>query len=200
MFMPIPFLHRHRDNTTWEQLLNKLKTYYASCTNEKELDSKGSEPLLEVTRRIRTLLPDRQASGAKHGSQAVFAPKYAHRLTSVLAYLHSIGTLTLHIGVVNCCSLQVLSLLFLCPLLISDVQVLFEIGIDGDAGVDPDFMTLWISQSELGLPSKVRTSVLGALKWGSDRRAYSSPIRRSITMTLIAFRSINQLSRVFFTT
>lgn len=35
------------------------------------------------------------------------------------------------------------------------VQVLFEIGIDGDAGVDPDFMILWISQSELGLPSKV---------------------------------------------
>jgi len=104
IFMPIPFLHRRRDNTTCEQLLNKLKTYYASCTNEKELDSKGSEPLLEVTRRIRTLLPDR-ASGTKHGSQAVFAPKYAHRLTSVLAYIHSIGTPTLHIGVVSCCSL-----------------------------------------------------------------------------------------------
>ena len=36
---------------------------------------------------------------------------------------------------------------------------LFEFEIDGDVGTDPNAMTLWFNQPELGLPSKVRTLV-----------------------------------------
>ena len=32
---------------------------------------------------------------------------------------------------------------------------LFSYTIDGDVGNDPNLMTLWISQPNLGLPSKV---------------------------------------------
>ena len=40
--------------------------------------------------------------------------------------------------------------------LIAGVSALFDFGIDGDVGVDPNHMVLWFSQSGLGLPSKVR--------------------------------------------
>ena len=33
---------------------------------------------------------------------------------------------------------------------------LFNFDIDGDVGDDPNFMTLWFFQPDLGLPSKVR--------------------------------------------
>lgn len=36
---------------------------------------------------------------------------------------------------------------------------LFDLDIDGDVGVDPNAMTLWFSQTSLGLPSKVRKVV-----------------------------------------
>jgi hypothetical protein len=36
------------------------------------------------------------------------------------------------------------------------IDVLFGFGIDGDAGFDPDLMTLQFSQGGTGLPSKVR--------------------------------------------
>lgn len=35
------------------------------------------------------------------------------------------------------------------------VDALFEFGIEGDVGVDPNLMTLWFNQPSLGLPSKV---------------------------------------------
>lgn len=35
------------------------------------------------------------------------------------------------------------------------VDALFDFGIEGDVGVDPNYMTLWFSQPSLGLPSKV---------------------------------------------
>lgn len=35
------------------------------------------------------------------------------------------------------------------------VPALFDLSIDGDYGADPDFMALWASQSDLGLPAKV---------------------------------------------
>lgn len=35
---------------------------------------------------------------------------------------------------------------------------LFDFDVDGDVGVDPNYMTLWFSQPGLGLPSKVRTT------------------------------------------
>lgn len=37
---------------------------------------------------------------------------------------------------------------------------LFDIDIDGDVGVDPNFMTLWFSQPGLGLPSKVSDTLM----------------------------------------
>jgi predicted metalloendopeptidase len=36
----------------------------------------------------------------------------------------------------------------------SEVPALFDFSIDGDSAVDPDNMTLWFSQPDLGLPSK----------------------------------------------
>ena len=35
------------------------------------------------------------------------------------------------------------------------IDALFDYSIDGDAGTDPNFMSLWLSQADLGLPSKV---------------------------------------------
>ena len=40
---------------------------------------------------------------------------------------------------------------------------LFNFEIDGDVGVDPNFMTLWFYQPDLGLPSKVSCLLAGAL-------------------------------------
>ncbi|KAI0748278.1 Metalloprotease [Daedaleopsis nitida] len=51
--------------------------------------------------------------------------KERERLTATVAYLHSRG-----------------------------IDALFDYSIDGDAGRDPNFMTLWLSQGDLGLPSK----------------------------------------------
>lgn len=35
------------------------------------------------------------------------------------------------------------------------IDALFSFDVEGDVGVDPNFMTLWFSQPGLGLPSKV---------------------------------------------
>ncbi|KAI0709419.1 Metalloprotease [Earliella scabrosa] len=53
------------------------------------------------------------------------AEKDRERLTATVAFLHSRG-----------------------------IDALFDYSIDGDAGKDPNFMTLWLSQADLGLPSK----------------------------------------------
>lgn len=39
---------------------------------------------------------------------------------------------------------------------LAGINVLFDFDVDGDVGVDPDFMTLQFSQAGLGLPAKVR--------------------------------------------
>lgn len=41
----------------------------------------------------------------------------------------------------------------ICP---TGVDALFNFYVEGDAGVDPNAMTLWFTQPTLGLPSKVR--------------------------------------------
>ena len=43
--------------------------------------------------------------------------------------------------------------MYICP---TGVGALFAFYVDGDAGVDPNAMTLWFTQPTLGLPSKVR--------------------------------------------
>jgi hypothetical protein len=40
-------------------------------------------------------------------------------------------------------------------LFVVGINALFSFDVDGDSGVDPNAMTLWFSQPDLGLPSKV---------------------------------------------
>ncbi|RDX56605.1 Metalloprotease [Lentinus brumalis] len=58
-------------------------------------------------------------------AESTASEKERDRLTATVAYLHSRG-----------------------------VSALFDYSIDGDAGNDPNFMSLWLSQGDLGLPSK----------------------------------------------
>lgn len=39
------------------------------------------------------------------------------------------------------------------------IGALFAADIEGDVGVDPNFMTFYFSQPSLGLPSKVRVAI-----------------------------------------
>ncbi|KAF8298254.1 zincin [Clavulina sp. PMI_390] len=116
------------DNAADQQSSKKLKAFHKSCTNQATLNAKGSEPLLDVIRKIRTLFPVQSKLPDPISKQAVFSmsgPLFDHELTGVLAYLHSIG-----------------------------IGALFDLGIEGDYGNDPNAMVLWASQSELGLPAK----------------------------------------------
>jgi hypothetical protein len=108
------------------------------------LDKIGHSPLLEVVKTIKHLLDDDFKSpiykgpGRKYdvpstsGKQEDDDHEDEERkvtvegLTAAVAYLHS-----------------------------RSIDVLFQFGIDGDAGVDPDLMTLQFSQGGTGLPSKV---------------------------------------------
>jgi endothelin-converting enzyme len=42
---------------------------------------------------------------------------------------------------------------------------LFDFGIEGDVGEDPNNMTLWFSQPDLGLPSKVSTLTMDVVSF-----------------------------------
>ncbi|PCH38139.1 zincin [Wolfiporia cocos MD-104 SS10] len=108
-----------------KQLLKKLRGLYSSCMDEDKLSGPGTEPLLAVTNHIRRLL---------HGKSTLVEHVHAHKdkdevdrqgLTAAVAYLHSRG-----------------------------IGGLFSVDIEGDVGADPNFMTFWFSQPELGLPSK----------------------------------------------
>lgn len=81
------------------QLLKKLRGYYDSCTKEEQLDALGIEPLQSVVRHIRGLLPIRERpvpSVQGDDAQAPLGggPQFAHELTAVIAFLHSIGMLS----------------------------------------------------------------------------------------------------------
>ncbi|KIP08159.1 hypothetical protein PHLGIDRAFT_104734 [Phlebiopsis gigantea 11061_1 CR5-6] len=109
-------------------LLKKLRSMYNSCMDEDLLDARAQEPLLHIIRTVRNLF-----SGETTSIESVpnakrddeDKEKQRKGLTAALAYLHSRG-----------------------------VDGLFATMIDGDAGDDPNFMTLWFSQPNLGLPSK----------------------------------------------
>ena len=103
------------------------------------MDKVGATPLLEVVKTIKDLLdgdlksPIYKGPGRKYGvpqspDEEEDEPRKVttEGLTAAVAYLHS-----------------------------RSVDVLFEFGIDGDAGLDPDLMTLQFSQGGTGLPSKV---------------------------------------------
>jgi endothelin-converting enzyme len=102
------------------------------------LDKIGSHPLLEVVGTVKSLLnedlksPIYKGPGRKYSVPSSEEEEDEPRkvtvdgLTAAIAYLHS-----------------------------RSVDVLFGFGIDGDAGLDPDMMTLQFSQGGTGLPSKV---------------------------------------------
>ncbi|CAG7846629.1 Neprilysin {ECO:0000269/PubMed:15283675, ECO:0000269/PubMed:8168535}; AltName: Full=Atriopeptidase; AltName: Full=Common acute lymphocytic leukemia antigen; Short=CALLA; AltName: Full=Enkephalinase; AltName: Full=Neutral endopeptidase 24.11; Short=NEP; Short=Neutral endopeptidase; AltName: Full=Skin fibroblast elastase; Short=SFE; AltName: CD_antigen=CD10 [Serendipita indica DSM 11827] len=111
--------------------LQKVKALYGECLAEDKLDKVGMAPLLDTIRVVRGLYNgstsiDPHFATQQDGTQRSFATEATPKgLTAALAYLHSRG-----------------------------VGALFGFDIDGDIGVDPDKMTLWFWQPELGLPSK----------------------------------------------
>ncbi|KAJ3533585.1 hypothetical protein NM688_g7264 [Phlebia brevispora] len=113
-------------------VLQKLRGLYTSCMNEELLDARGAEPLLNVVQTVRKLYDGETTTvdGASLDLNTSSATdddksKERKRLTAAIAYLHSRG-----------------------------IDGLFAIDIDGDVGKDPNFMTLWFSQPNLGLPAK----------------------------------------------
>ncbi|KAI0727183.1 metalloprotease [Fomitopsis betulina] len=106
-----------------EQLMKKLRGLYASCMDEDHLNKLGTDPLDEVTNKIRKLLY--RETTIVDAEAVKVQEKHITGLTAAIAYLHSRG-----------------------------VGGLFSAEIEGDVGNDPNFMTLWFSQPELGLPSK----------------------------------------------
>ncbi|KAF8744461.1 Peptidase family M13, partial [Rhizoctonia solani] len=132
--LPVPKHSNSPDSIT----LSKLKGLYESCVNEPLLDKIGARPLLEVVQTVKNLLNDDLKSPIYKGpgrKYSVPGPSEEEEeeprrvtvegLTAAVAYLHS-----------------------------RSIDVLFGFGIDGDAGLDPDLMTLQFSQGGTGLPSK----------------------------------------------
>ncbi|KAG8995664.1 hypothetical protein FRB94_008889 [Tulasnella sp. JGI-2019a] len=110
--------------------LTKLKDMYQSCMAEDTLAKLGTEPLQELVNEVRRLYHGHIADHPQDAHQATFSTMEGETasqigLTGAVSFLHSRG-----------------------------VSVLFGFDIDGDVGVNPDFMTLLFSQDGLGLPSK----------------------------------------------
>ncbi|KAG8715265.1 hypothetical protein FRC11_004997 [Ceratobasidium sp. 423] len=130
--LPVPKHSNSPDAVT----LTKLKGLYESCVNEPLLDKIGTRPLLEVVQTVKSLLdedlksPIYKGPGRKYSVPAPPKEEEPRKvsvegLTAAVAYLHS-----------------------------RSIDVLFGFGIDGDAGFDPDLMTLQFSQGGTGLPAK----------------------------------------------
>lgn len=127
-----------------ELLLKKLRGLYQSCLKEDDLDTIGDAPLQDMVQKIRELF---RGKTTVVDAQKTDVEKERERLTATVAYLHSRG---------ECYSNSWLAATD-PP---SGIDALFDYSIDGDAGRDPNFMTLWLSQGDLGLPSKVLWSQL----------------------------------------
>ncbi len=67
------------------------------------------------------------------------------------------------------------------------VDALFGFGIEGDVGVDPNYMTLWFSQPSLGLPSKVSPIRVGCKAKDSSRLRNTT--KRSLSRKYISSSS-----------
>ncbi|VDC06015.1 unnamed protein product [Peniophora sp. CBMAI 1063] len=108
-----------------KRLLNKLRDLYESCMDEDTLAKFGDLPLREVVRTVRRLFRQEGTKIYATGEEGE-AGKRRKGLSAALAYLHSKG-----------------------------ITALFDLGIDGDAAVDPNHMVLWFNQPfSFGLPSK----------------------------------------------
>lgn len=119
--------------------------------DEGTLDVIGMKPLFDIINITR---------GLYNGSTSI-EPQLWNRnqhvllnstppdgLTAAVAYLHSRG------------SFQYLCSEYLTHSFLVDIGALFSFDIDGDVGVDPDDMTLWFWQPDLGLPSKVMSLLI----------------------------------------
>ena len=74
-----------------EKILKKLRGLYASCMDEDELNSRGSEPLFQFVKTMRSLFRGETNEITISGS----SEERAKRLTAALSYLHSRGQSTL---------------------------------------------------------------------------------------------------------
>ena len=118
-------------------ILKKLRGFYASCMDEDLLDARGTDPLLHIVRNVRRLFEG-------EGSAQDDKQKQRKGLTAAVAYLHTKGlyhslTHRYHYS----------------RIFMTGITALFDTDIEGDAGRDPNDMTLWFSQPSLGLPAKV---------------------------------------------
>ncbi len=125
-----------------QRLLMKLRNLYYSCMDESTLDQLGEGPLKDFVAQVKKLYRGEStgiadSNGDDNGREG---------LTAALAFLHSRGDRYLREPVAS------------YPLTShTGIPALFEFGVEGDAGFDPNFMTLWFQQPSLGLPSKVCT-------------------------------------------
>ncbi|KAH8106762.1 Metalloprotease [Cristinia sonorae] len=112
-----------------EQLLKKLRGLYNSCMNEDLLDARGATPLVRVVKKVRDLFNGETTivdiSSDKLQKRDGDDKDDRSGLTAAVAYLHSRG-----------------------------IGALFEANIEGDVGRDPNFMTFYFGQPNLGLPAK----------------------------------------------
>lgn len=123
------------------QLLTKLRDFYSSCLDEKNLDEIGSAPLVHLVNIVRELY---NGSSTDISSQLKLDDPKKDSLTAAVAFLHSRGALII-----------LLRGLVLILLHIVGIGALFGFEIEGDVGVDPNHMVPWFNQPSLGLPSKV---------------------------------------------
>ncbi|GJJ12083.1 hypothetical protein Clacol_006324 [Clathrus columnatus] len=111
------------------ETLGKLRKFYQSCLDVPRLNTLNNQPLLNVVDTIKKIFNGSSLviDTLPSSRQRVFETDSRLKLTATLAYLHSRG-----------------------------INALFELSFDGDAAVDPNAMTLWFSQTELGLEAKVK--------------------------------------------
>ncbi|KAF8522224.1 Metalloprotease [Hysterangium stoloniferum] len=110
------------------QTVHKLQSFYQSCLNETHTNSLGIQPLLEIVDVLKRLFNGSSTivDSAQSGQHFFKLDSELNAgLTAAVAFLHSRG-----------------------------VNALFQVDVEGDVGVDPNAMTLWFNQPELGLPSK----------------------------------------------
>ena len=103
--------------------------------DEAKLDYLGQAPLQQFVNKIRRIYRGRRVD------VKTLSPRQG--LSNALGYLHSRG---------KYCSIRVSYSVIICP---TGVDALFKFYVEGDAGIDPNAMTLWFTQPSLGLPSKV---------------------------------------------
>ena len=116
-----------RSNTTESPFLKKPIDFYKSCHNTTQLKRLGVDPILDVVRKVRQLYPS---------SETGFSRSY--RLSSTLAYLHSLGTL-----------IRFVSITILMTFL--GIPALFEARIEADLGENPDTLVPRFLQPKAGV-------------------------------------------------